>query len=152
MCMGKIKGIIMLKQNNQEKGKGFLFLFFFFQCSGDSRWELPKPDKGDLTRNCGEGTSPRQRNVRSPPPLEQAAEICIDRRHFARLNTWSSANQARTGLCCIKMLISLSLSFSPFLCLCVCVVLLHLVRQVRNWQAGQKGAAAAVRIGVAFFL
>ncbi|XP_021138315.2 uncharacterized protein LOC110356137 isoform X4 [Columba livia] len=37
---------------------------------GDSRWELSKPDKGDLTNNCGEGTSPGQRSVRSPPLLE----------------------------------------------------------------------------------
>ncbi|TRZ17645.1 hypothetical protein HGM15179_009507, partial [Zosterops borbonicus] len=60
---------------------------------GDSRWELSKPDKGDLTRNCGEGTSPRQGSVRSPPHLEQAAETWRDRRHLARLNSWSSANQ-----------------------------------------------------------
>ncbi|XP_074409522.1 uncharacterized protein LOC102074960 isoform X3 [Zonotrichia albicollis] len=75
-----------------KKPKPFSLLF----CSlslGDSRWELSKPDKGDLTRTCGEGTSPRQGSVRSPPLLEQAAETWTDRRHLARLNTWSSANQ-----------------------------------------------------------
>lgn len=84
---GKIRGIIMQKQNKQEKkkAKGLLFFFFFspFLCSGDGRWELSKPDKGDLPRNCGEGTSPRQRSGGSPPLLEQAAGIWIARRHFA---------------------------------------------------------------------
>lgn len=35
----------MLKQNNKEKESKALFLL----CSGDGRWELSKPDKGDLT-------------------------------------------------------------------------------------------------------
>ncbi|XP_072776292.1 uncharacterized protein [Taeniopygia guttata] len=72
--------------------KAFSLLFCFLSL-GDSRWELSKPDKGDLTRTCGEGTSTRQGSVRSPPLLEQAAETWRDRRHLARLNTWSSANQ-----------------------------------------------------------
>lgn len=112
----------MLRQNNQEKeSKRSFFFFFSFLCSGDGRWELSKPDKGDLRRNCGEGTSPRQRSGRSPPLLEQAAGTWRNRRHFARLDTWSSANQARTELYCYQgcdIFLSLSLSLSVFVHLC----------------------------------
>lgn len=118
----------MLKQNNQEKRKQKLF-FFFFLCSGNSRWKLSKPDKGDLTRNCGEGTSSRQGSVRSPPLLEQAAETWRDRRHLARLNTWSSANQARNSSLAIRVVISLSF-FALFVCWCSFVALIRVNEQL----------------------
>lgn len=117
----------MLKQNNQEKKKAKAL---FFLCSEDSRWELSKPDKGDLTRNCGEGTSPRQGSVRPPPLLEQAAETWRDRRHLARLNTWSSANQARSSSVAIRIVIALFFFLSLFMCLCSFVAFVRVNEQL----------------------
>ncbi|KAM6053716.1 uncharacterized protein VSU04_011170 [Chlamydotis macqueenii] len=69
------------------------------QPCGDDRWELSKPDKGDLKGQ------PKAEKCPVPSSPGAAAEIWRDRRRFAGPDTWSRAHQESAG--CSRLLQSI---------------------------------------------